>query len=99
MLFKKLGHDERIRIMRRHTQPKGLQATPQEPGLKWMKYRPMHTRIFPGAVDQMLGAHQRACGDVGMSIEVFGGAMYHQVIAEFEWSLIVRRGERIISYG
>ena len=49
----------------------------------------MHSQILPGIINQASHAHNNPSRHIGMSIEVLGRAMHHQVIAEFEGPLVI----------
>src|SRR5947209_4041485 len=97
MLLKKVSDGQRVLVMCGHAQPIGRPSPSQQPRLKRMQHWPVNTHILPCLVDQCFCPQDHPCCHIGMSIEVLGSTMYHEVIAKGQGTLVVGGGKGVIS--
>src|SRR2546430_16147725 len=99
MLLKKGCHRQRICLVLPHAYRQGFQPKQCEPGIKWPRYAACRILIeFDGLVRLLVAGNERAADGIAMTIDIFGGAMHHNIRAQLQWLLKVGAGKGIIDY-
>src|SRR5205807_6545013 len=99
MLLQKSCHHQRICLVLPHAYRQGFQPKQREPCIKWPRYAACRILIeFDGLVRLLVAGNERPADGIAMTIDIFGGAMHHNIRAQLQRLLKVGAGKGIIDY-
>ncbi len=92
----RFGDALRRGIVLAHAHDQGAQAARQQRGGSGRDHRAEVLAPLPHRHQQLRGAHQRSRGEIAVTAEILRRAVRDQVGAEFQRTLVHRRGERVV---
>ena len=99
MALQRLGEGLAVVVVPGHAQRQSAQTAQQQPGIEGSEHGAGEQGDVPDPVQELGRAGHHSGGDVGVAVEVLGGAVPDQVDAEVGRSLVQRSREGVVREG